>query len=127
MWALGLAALFGSACHAQRSSPGASKDPLASVRFGGSGDSTPSAPAARTLHGFVRDGHEKAISGALVYLKDLKTAQVLSVTTDDKGEYRFVGLEQNVDYQFWAQIKDRKSEVSSFDATVQMVRSLQIN
>lgn len=120
--------MLGSPCSAQRA-PTTTKEPLASVRFGGAGDSTPNTAAARSLNGVVRDTHEKAVGGALVYLKDLKTSKIMSVTTDEKGVYRFVGLEQNVDYEFWAQTEEHKSEiktVSSFDSTVQMVRSLQL-
>ena len=108
---------------------GGGKGPIASIRFGGTGDPTPNRVPSRSLNGVGRDSHDKVVAGALVYLKNVKTATTLSMTTDENGAYRFVGLNKNVDYEFWAQVEKHKSDiktVSSFESTVQMVRNLQM-
>jgi len=116
-----------STSHAQ--TPRASKPPVATIRWGGSGESGPSAPALRTLEGNVKDAKGKEVPGAMVYLKSMKTSETLSVATDEKGAFRFVALDKNVDYKFWAQADRLKSDqktISSFDDAMQITRSLTI-
>ena len=75
----------------------------------------------------MKDATGKEVSGAMVYLKSMKTSHTLSMTTDEKGAFRFVALEKNVDYQCWAQAERQKSDrkaISSFDSTMQITTSL---
>ena len=100
---------------------------LGGISFGGVGEKTPSGPRLRTLQGSVKDAKGKAVSEAIVFLKNLKTGQALSVTTDATGAYRFVALENGVDYQFWAEAEQHKSDlrtISSFDTTMQFTRTI---
>lgn len=100
---------------------------LGGINFGGVGEKTPSGPRLRTLQGSVKDANGKAVSGAVVFLKNLKTGQALSVTTDATGAYRFVALGNEVDYQFWAEAEQHKSDlktISSFDTTMQLTRTI---
>ena len=109
--------------------PLATHDPIASVHFGGAGDSGPSGPGMRTLEGMVKDANEKPQPGALVYVKNLKTGDTLSMTADDKGHFRFVALAKETDYEFWAQEEKRKSEtktISAFDDSMHIGRNLTI-
>ena len=107
--------------------PEGGKPPAAAIRWGGTGGSSPRTPVLRTLEGKVKDATGKEVPGAMVYLKSMKTSHTLSMTTDEKGTFRFVALEKNVDYQFWAQAERQKSDpktISSFDSTMQITTSL---
>ena len=87
-------------------------------------------PVQRTLDGKVLDKSGAAIKGAIVYLKDDRSAQVRSAISLEDGSYRFVQLTQNTDYELWAQIDNRKSKtrsISSFDSRNNFTFNLQID
>jgi protocatechuate 3,4-dioxygenase beta subunit len=72
----------------------------------------------RSLKGVVTDRDGKAVSGAVVLLKDNKTLQVRSFITQEKGEYRFYGLSTNDEYEVRAQLSGNSSSsktLSAFD------------
>ena len=76
-------------------------------------------PAQRIVHGKVEDKSGAGVKGAVVYLKDSRTASVKSAIADDDGTYRFVQLTQNTDYELWAQLGEKRSKtraISSFDS-----------
>jgi protocatechuate 3,4-dioxygenase beta subunit len=73
----------------------------------------------KTLHGSVIDKDENPVSAAVVYLKNVKSQAVKTYITDDSGNYRFSGLDPNVDYELHAEHNDLTSStrtVSSFDS-----------
>jgi hypothetical protein len=54
----------------------------------------------------------------VVYLANTRTRAVKTFIVGQDGEYRFPALSPNVDYEVYAQYKDRKSDtktVSQFD------------
>lgn len=73
----------------------------------------------RTVQGYVLDGDDNPVSGAVVQLKDTKTLQVRSFITQDKGDYHFAGLSTNVDYE----LKADKSGQSSGTKTLSVFDS----
>jgi hypothetical protein len=134
---LSLALLLASAvtlsCNAQRGAgggaPGASpSDGGPRLNFSGLGDSTPKPlPPQRVITGVVRDKNGAPAKGALVYLKDEKTADIKSMTADVNGGFRFVQLSRTVDYKVWAQTKDSKSPekaITSFETKDEITRDL---
>jgi hypothetical protein len=73
----------------------------------------------RTVRGAVLDKDENPVPSAIVYLKNVKSQAVKTYIADDKGLYRFSGLDPNVDYEIHAEQKDLTSPirtVSSFDS-----------
>jgi hypothetical protein len=65
----------------------------------------------RTVRGVVTDKSEKPIQNSVVFLKNLRTNVVLSHFTGEQGDYRFAGLDPNVDYEIHAEFEDQKSAV----------------
>jgi len=73
----------------------------------------------RVLHGSVIDKGENPIASSVVYLKNLKSQAVKTYIADESGNYRFSGLDPNVDYEIHAEHDDLTSPVrtiSSFDS-----------
>ena len=76
-------------------------------------------PELRTVHGSVIDKEENPVATSIVYLKNMKTQGVKTYIANDAGEYRFSGLDPNVDYQIHAEHNDLTSPVrtiSSYDS-----------
>jgi hypothetical protein len=67
----------------------------------------------RTVRGVVSDKSEKPIQNGVVFLKNLRTNTVISHFTDDQGNYRFTGLDPNVNYEISAEFAGEKSAVRS--------------
>ena len=73
----------------------------------------------RVLHGSVIDKDENPVASSVVYLKNLKSQAVKTYIGDESGNYRFSGLDPNVDYEIHAEHDDLTSPVrtiSSFDS-----------
>jgi Carboxypeptidase regulatory-like domain len=73
----------------------------------------------KTLHGVVIDKNENPVPSSVVYLKNVKTQSVKTYIADDSGNYRFSGLDPNVDYEIHAEhdgLTSPTRTVSSFDS-----------
>jgi len=80
----------------------------------------------RTVHGLVEDKDENPVPSSVVYLLNVKTQAVRTSFADDKGLYRFSGLDPNVDYEIHAEHEDMTSStrtISSFDSR----RDIEVN
>lgn len=87
-------------------------------------------PQLRTVHGMVMDKSDSAVVSAVVFLKNTHTNAVRSYITDDEGNYRFSGLDPNVDYELYAEKEGMKSAtrtVSSFDNKKDIVINLKVD
>jgi hypothetical protein len=84
----------------------------------------------RTVRGVVVDkSSEGPVPSAVVFLKNTRTNAVRSYIADEEGNYRFSGLDPNVDYEIHAEKDGAKSAtrtVSSFDNKKEMVFPLKI-
>src|ERR1700733_10501074 len=79
----------------------------------------PAQAQLRVLHGSVIDKAENPIPSSVVYLKNVKSQAVKTYIADESGNYRFSGLDPNVDYEIHAEHDDLSSPVrtiSSFDS-----------
>ena len=77
-----------------------------------------SADAGRLLTGRVADKQDTPLPNSVVYLANTRTRAVKTFIVGVDGMYRFPALSPNVDYEVYAQYKDRKSDtktVSQFD------------
>ena len=86
--------------------------------------------ALRTVSGAAVDKNENGIPSAVVYLKNVRTLTVKTYIADTKGEYRFSGLDPNVDYEIHAEHDDLTSSnhtVSSFDSRKDITVTLKVD
>jgi hypothetical protein len=73
----------------------------------------------RTVHGTVVDKDENPVPSSIIYLKNLRSQAVTTHIADDSANYKFSGLDPNVDYEIHAEHNDLASStrtVSSFDS-----------
>jgi hypothetical protein len=73
----------------------------------------------KVLHGSVIDKGENPVPSSVIYLKNVKSQAVKTYIADESGNYRFSGLDPNVDYEIHAEHDDMTSSVrtvSSFDS-----------
>src|SRR5467141_1671335 len=84
----------------------------------------------RTVRGVVSDkSSENPVPSGVVFLKNTRTNAVRSYIADDEGNYRFSGLDPNVDYEIHAEKDGAKSAtrtISSFDKKKELVYPLKI-
>ena len=84
----------------------------------------------RTVRGEVLDKGENPVPSAVVYLKNVRTLAVKTYISARSGEYRFSGLDPNVDYEVHAESEMMSSNtrtISSFDTRKDIVISLKLD
>lgn len=84
----------------------------------------------RTVRGAVLDKTENPVASAVVYLKNVRTLAVKTYISDRSGEYRFSGLDPNVDYEVHAESENMTSNtrtISSLDGRKDIVISLKLD
>jgi hypothetical protein len=84
----------------------------------------------RTVRGVVVEkSSESPVPSAVVFLRNARTNAVRSYIADEEGNYRFSGLDPNVDYEIHAEKDGAKSPtrtVSSFDNKKEIVINLRL-
>jgi hypothetical protein len=86
--------------------------------------------SGRLLYGKVLDAQDNPLPDAVVYLTNSRTRAVKSYIINADGTYRFPALSNAIDYEVYAQYKDRKSDtksVSQFDDRSEVYIVLKIN
>jgi hypothetical protein len=84
----------------------------------------------RTVHGTVVDKEENELPGGVVYLKNTRTQVVKTNIAQERGEFRFSGLDPNVDYEIHAETEgmtSTKRTISSFDSRKEIVVTLKVD
>lgn len=72
----------------------------------------------RVVEGKVLDSSSGAVSGATIFLKNLKSKAIRSYTSESEGLFRFTQVNMADDYDLWAEKGSQKSAiktVSSWD------------
>lgn len=83
----------------------------------------------RTIQGKVLDDREAVVSGATVFLKNLKSRDIKSFTSIADGSFRFAQVGMVDDFEVWAEQGKKKSAVktvSSFDSRKQVEFDLKL-
>ncbi len=99
---------------------------LASMAFG---QKKPKEPTEKSVSGVVTDASGNPVPGAVVQLKNLKTLQVRSFIAKDSGEYFFMGLPLDADYELKAEWNGKSSAtrtLTSFDSRTEAKINLQL-
>ena len=84
----------------------------------------------RTVQGIVTDEADNPISGAVVQIENMKTLQIRSFITKEKGDYYFSDLSTDVDYKLRAENHGMVSgtkTLSSFDSRKQATMNLKVD
>jgi len=83
----------------------------------------------RVVSGIVVDENSSPLAGATVFLKDLKSKNIRSYTSDAEGKYRFTQVNMAQDHELWAEKDGKKSPVktvSSWDTRKEFVQELKL-
>lgn len=84
----------------------------------------------RTVRGTVVDKQESPVDSAIVYLRNVRTQDITTHLSDNDGQFRFSGLDLNVDYEIHAEHDGWTSasrSVSSFDNRKEFVLTLKLD
>jgi protocatechuate 3,4-dioxygenase beta subunit len=84
----------------------------------------------RTVHGQVVDKDGNVLQNAVVQLRNLKTQSIRSYISDENGEYRFSGLDPNIDYEIHAESTDMTStphKITSFDTRKEIDLTIRVD
>ena len=83
----------------------------------------------RVVIGTVVDSSSTPVSGATVFLKDLKSKSIRSFTSDPTGKFRFTQVNMAEDHELWAEKDGHKSAVktvSEWDARKEFETELKL-
>lgn len=83
----------------------------------------------RSVQGTVMDAGDKAVNGAVVYIKNTKNLQIRSFITKDQGTYYFHSLSPDVDFELHAEYNGSSSPtktLSSYDSRKQATINLKL-
>lgn len=83
----------------------------------------------RVVTGRVQDTSDNVVVGATVFLKDLKSKNIRSYSSDHDGHFRFANVYMAEDHELWAEKDGKKSAVktvSSWDARKEMEVDLKL-
>ncbi len=84
----------------------------------------------RTVRGTVIDKDETPVDSAVVYLKNMHTQDIITHLSASDGQFRFSGLDLNVDYEIHAEHEGWTSNsrsISNFDTRKEFVLTLKLD
>jgi hypothetical protein len=87
-------------------------------------------PELRTVRGTVVDKDEAPVETAVVYLKNVRSQDIITHLSEPDGQFRFTGLDLNVDYEIHAERDGWTSSsrsISNFDNRKEFVLTLKLD
>ncbi len=84
----------------------------------------------RAVRGTVIDKDEAPVETAVVYLKNVRTQDIITHLSDKDGTFRFSGLDINVDYEIHAErdgMTSANRSISNFDTRKEFVLTLKLD
>jgi hypothetical protein len=84
----------------------------------------------RSVRGTVVDKQEMPVDSAVVYLKNSRSQDVTTHLSDSDGQFRFSGIDPNVDYEIHAEREGMTSasrSISNFDNRKEFVMTLKLD
>ena len=84
----------------------------------------------RTVRGTVVDKDEAPVDTAVVYLKNMHTQDITTHLSESDGQFRFSGLDLNVDYEIHAEHEGWTSSshsISNYDNRKEFVLTLKLD
>jgi carboxypeptidase family protein len=84
----------------------------------------------RTVRGTVVDKEEAPVEGAIVYLKNVHSQDIITHLSGEDGTFRFSGLDINVDYEIQGEKNGMTSathSISNFDTRKEFVLTLKLD
>ena len=85
---------------------------------------------SRTIRGTVVDKDESPVDSGVVYLKNVHTNDIVTHLSEPDGQFRFTGLDLNVDYEIHAELEGMTSasrSISNFDNRKEFVLTLKLD
>ena len=70
-------------------------------------------PGTEGGHGRRRGLNSTPVAGATVFLKDLKSKNIRSYTTTERGRFRFAQVNMAEEHELWAEKDGKKSAVKT--------------
>ena len=70
----------------------------------------------RVVNGVVENPGGGVLSGATVFLRNVKSKAIRSYTTADDGHFRFVQVNMPEDFELWAEKDGKKSPVKTISS-----------
>jgi hypothetical protein len=67
----------------------------------------------RAVSGIVLDGSSTKVTGATVFLKELKSKSIRSYTSSSDGKFHFTQVNMAEDHELWAEKDGKKSAVKT--------------
>lgn len=83
----------------------------------------------RVVRGYVVDANSALVTGATIFLMNLKTKSIRSYTSPADGKFRFTQVDMAEDHELWAEKDGKKSAtktVSSWDSRKDFVCELKL-
>jgi hypothetical protein len=84
----------------------------------------------RTVRGTVVDKEETPVDTAVVYLRNVRTQDIITHLSGSDGTFRFSGLDLNADYEIHAEregVTSANRSISNFDTRKEFVLTLKLD
>ncbi|MGC9199662.1 MAG: carboxypeptidase-like regulatory domain-containing protein [Acidobacteriaceae bacterium] len=91
--------------------------------------SLPPQTSLRTLHGQITSSGHEPVRGAIVQLRNDRSATLVTYITDSSGYYSFQRLDGGTDYEIWVMFRGHRSRtrsISKFDSHMNKIINFRV-